>query len=60
MKCQNLFSGKIRKKYFNMSSVEFFYPECYALILIWGKMNTVSGCQELIKQKQNLMTFYCH
>ena len=28
VKCQNLFPGKNKKKYFKMLSSEFFYPEC--------------------------------
>ena len=32
MKCQSLFSGRNKKKYFKMSSDDFFYPACRELV----------------------------
>ena len=34
MKCQILFSGKIKKKYFKMSSADFFLPSMLILLTL--------------------------
>ena len=49
MKCQTLFSGKIKRKYFKMLSAENIYPACSRLSLTESleEMNTKKDAVKL-------------
>ena len=61
MKCQILFSGKIRKKYFNMSSVENFsqsakrmnFQEVVFYLTLYIVVKLQTFCHDLMR---NLLT----
>ena len=53
MKCQCLFTGKNKKKYFMMLSAEIFYPACYVLILHYTAAKTYKMQRLFIKLNLN-------